>query len=429
MKRKRLIVPAGIAIVLIALSWGVMATASAEAPTVIAYQARLTDPSGRAINATLPMTFALYAGSSDGTAAWIEAHPAITVTDGLFAAYLGEIVPVSSEVLNDNPYLGLSVGSDDEMTPRQRMGSVAYARTLASGAVISGSSGPLVSIRNTLDASDASQPGSGTALSVESTAGAGPALSVQLGSSPPAAFASAIYARRESGIGAWATIQATNDSEWPGLAANSSEGTALVGVAGEPIDGGSPAGGPFSGWSYEALPTVKAGVMGYSSVGPGIFAWSAITHSLVVSGAARITGHILVGGDVITNADVAELYAPVGAVEAGDVIVLDSTTHLGVRRADTAYDTRVAGVISSDPAILLPGAIDGVPLALVGRVPVKADASYAAIRVGDLLTTSATPGHAMRCADRLQCVGATVGKALEPLDSGTGVILVLVTLQ
>ena len=89
----------------------------------------------------------------------------------------------------------------------------------------------------------------------------------------------------------------------------------------------------------------------------------------------------------------------------------------------------VAGVISTDPAIVLPGAVDGVLLALVGRVPAKADAVFGAIRVGDLLTTSPTPGHVMRCTDRLQCIGAVVGKALEPLDSGAGVILILVTLQ
>ena len=70
-----------------------------------------------------------------------------------------------------------------------------------------------------------------------------------------------------------------------------------------------------------------------------------------------------------------------------------------------------------------------MPLALVGRVPCKVDATYGPIAVGDLLTTSPTPGHAMRCDDRLACLGAILGKALEPLDTGTGVILVLVTLQ
>ena len=527
----------GAALVLGALL-SLVVTANAEAPAVIPYRGRLTDPSGRPINETLSMTLRLYAMAEGGAAAWGEVHTAVTVTDGLFTVYLGESVPLSSEALNANPYLGLAVGTDSEMRPRQRVGSVAYARTLAPGAVISGNLGPLVTVRNTRDAWEPQDPDSGIALSVRSTSGSGPALAVRLDASSQlgAAFASAIYARRSSGIGAYATIQATNESEWPGLAANSSKGTALVGVAGEPVGSGSPAGGDFSGW-YRMLYTTRAGVfgyssigpggyftatgtglyatsldgpaiqadlrvsgqgthgfnhtivassgsvrgfaavlgthatdgpgvsgrslqgsgvlgeagrsgggpvndplnslsastgagvMGYSTIGPGLFAWSTITDSLVVSGNARITGDVLIGGGVITNADVAEDYVAVGPLEAGDVVVLEAGVPLGLRRADQPYDTRVAGIVSTDPAIVLSRAAGGAPLALVGRAPVKVDATYGAIRVGDLLTTSSTPGHAMRCADRLQCVGAIVGKALEPLAGGKGVILALVTLQ
>jgi len=66
-------------------------------------------------------------------------------------------------------------------------------------------------------------------------------------------------------------------------------------------------------------------------------------------------------------------------------------------------------------------------IAVAGRVPCKVDATYAPIEPGDLLTTSDTPGHAMKAADPQ--IGTILGKALEPLDSGTGVIEVLVTLQ
>jgi len=66
-------------------------------------------------------------------------------------------------------------------------------------------------------------------------------------------------------------------------------------------------------------------------------------------------------------------------------------------------------------------------LALVGTVPVKASAINGPIRVGDLLTTSSIPGYAMRASEPLP--GTILGKALEPLEEGTGVILVLVTLQ
>jgi hypothetical protein len=76
-----------------------------------------------------------------------------------------------------------------------------------------------------------------------------------------------------------------------------------------------------------------------------------------------------------------------------------------------------------------PAAKDEVPLAVVGIVPCKVTTENGAIQVGDLLVTSSIPGHAMKGTDRTKMLGAVVGKALEPLQQGTGVLLVLVTLQ
>lgn len=70
-----------------------------------------------------------------------------------------------------------------------------------------------------------------------------------------------------------------------------------------------------------------------------------------------------------------------------------------------------------------------VPLAVVGIVPCKVTAENGSIVPGDLLVTSSTPGHAMKGTDRGRMLGAVVGKALEPLLQGAGVIQVLVTLQ
>ena len=75
------------------------------------------------------------------------------------------------------------------------------------------------------------------------------------------------------------------------------------------------------------------------------------------------------------------------------------------------------------------GVEDTRPIALAGRVCCQVDAGYGAICVGDLLTTSATPGHAMKVDDPASAFGAVIGKALGSLASGTGLIPVLVTLQ
>ncbi|MCX8091112.1 MAG: hypothetical protein N3I86_09315 [Verrucomicrobiae bacterium] len=123
-------------------------------------------------------------------------------------------------------------------------------------------------------------------------------------------------------------------------------------------------------------------------------------------------------------------------IPRGSVVVIDED-HPGQLKLSThAYDTHVAGVVSGangvKPGIALKqeGALDqGENVALSGRVYVHADAAYGAIRPGDLLTTSDTPGHAMKVSDPARAQGAVLGKAMTPLLEGQGTVLVLVTLQ
>jgi hypothetical protein len=70
-----------------------------------------------------------------------------------------------------------------------------------------------------------------------------------------------------------------------------------------------------------------------------------------------------------------------------------------------------------------------VPMAVVGIVPCRVSAENGPIEMGDLLVASSSPGHAMKGTDRNKMLGAVVGKALEHLQEGKGVIEVLVTLQ
>lgn len=102
---------------------------------------------------------------------------------------------------------------------------------------------------------------------------------------------------------------------------------------------------------------------------------------------------------------------------------------------------RVAGVISSaETASMVMGfREDGSqdrPLALRGRVLCKVDAGYGEIKPGDLLTSSPTPGHAMRAEPiiekdgrKIYGQGVILGKAIEPLKEGKGKILILVCLM
>lgn len=99
-------------------------------------------------------------------------------------------------------------------------------------------------------------------------------------------------------------------------------------------------------------------------------------------------------------------------------------------------DKRVVGVVSGAGAYR-PGIVldrqasqeDRVTVALVGKVYCRVDAQNSEITVGDLLTTSSTPGYAMKAADERRAFGAIIGKALRPLRSGLGLIPILVALQ
>lgn len=142
-------------------------------------------------------------------------------------------------------------------------------------------------------------------------------------------------------------------------------------------------------------------------------------------------------GDVIlTNADAAEDFDVVDAegVEPGSVLVIDDHSHLAVSTVE--YDRRVAGVVSGAgeyrPGIVLDrqgSRSDRLPVALMGKVYVNANASQHPISVGDLLTTSGIPGHAMKATDSDRAFGAVIGKALGPLPAGIGQVPILVSLQ
>jgi hypothetical protein len=126
-------------------------------------------------------------------------------------------------------------------------------------------------------------------------------------------------------------------------------------------------------------------------------------------------------------------------LEQGDVVVIDRTCGMQVTRSNKPFDTSVYGVVSSyEQASMVIGGFGGpeavkadnskLPIALVGRAKAKVTAENGQIEVGDLLTTSSTPGHLMRCGSS-RCIGSIVGKALESLSEDVGMITIRVSLS
>ena len=170
----------------------------------------------------------------------------------------------------------------------------------------------------------------------------------------------------------------------------------------------------------------------------GLFEGSVtVSKDISVSGVAHFAGDVQIGGMIrLDNADCAEDFDVANGklIEPGSVMVLGDEGAL--HESHQPYDKRVAGVISGagdyKPGIVLDKQSPGrtrQPLALLGKVFCKVDASYAPVKVGDLLTTSSTPGHAMKAESQTDSFGAVIGKALRPLESGRALIPILISLQ
>lgn len=142
--------------------------------------------------------------------------------------------------------------------------------------------------------------------------------------------------------------------------------------------------------------------------------------------------------------DIAELFDANDEVGPGDVLSIDENGKL--KKCDKPNDTTVAGIVSDAPAIIFEGSSLQVapkpfefkkgnkpPLAIAGRVFTNVTTENGPIKPGDLLTTSSTPGYAMKAVPKegeSACPqGCILGKALEELKEGKGKILVLVSLM
>jgi len=151
----------------------------------------------------------------------------------------------------------------------------------------------------------------------------------------------------------------------------------------------------------------------------------------------RVIGNIHVTGNINAKyQDLAEWVPVQQELPGGTVVVLDRADGSRVVASTAAYDTAIAGVVSTQPGILLGDAGPGkAKIATTGRVRVRADARQAPIAIGDLLVTSDSTGAAMRSEPirmngrSFHQPGTILGKALEPLKEGEGEILVLLSLQ
>ena len=252
-------------------------------------------------------------------------------------------------------------------------------------------------------------------------------------------------------------VQGVNHGNGTGVLGQSKTGTGVSGQSdtGPGVDGSSDTGHGVHGQSrtnhaVHGESAAGRGVVGVSQTFVGVTGQSMSSDGVLgtsdtgigVHGkggklAGFFEGDVQVTGDIrLLNADCAEDFdiADPDSAEPGTVMVLSDAGEL--RESCQAYDKRVVGVVSGagqyKPGIILDNqrtSANRRPIALLGKVYCKVDAQFGEVEVGDLLTSSPTPGHAMKATDPYKAFGSVIGKALCSKTDGQGIIPVLVALQ
>jgi len=217
---------------------------------------------------------------------------------------------------------------------------------------------------------------------------------------------------------------------------NSSAANGLIITTSRPdLTTAFPVGGGNRGWMLQAVENAHSNVGVRSDFRLLHFDGSTWNQAFSVEtdGDLSVFGKVTVlGSDFAEKFDIKD-----NEFDKGMIVSIDPLAPGKLEISTKAYDRNVAGVISGAGDIqtgMLMGQegtlADGdTPVALSGRVYAYVDASYGEIEIGDLITTSNTYGHGMKAKKMKKSFGAVVGKALEPLQEGKGLILLLVNPQ
>lgn len=384
-----------------------------NAPQAIAntlnYQGILRDEQGALVTGARNMTFKIYNDAvlnAPANLLFTQTVNNIPVRDGLFTVVLGDPTPIGAAVFSDGPrFIGITVAPDSqEMAPRQRLHPVPWAQqaTTALSANTAGSA-------NTANTANTLAPGA----TINADASVYKVLTLQGASS----------------IGSWLTLKSLSPGgkEWSML----TTGNANSEGAGKLL---------FHVDGAVKMTLDPNGNVGIGRTDPG--------YKLDVNGKVRATsgfngqcnnrinasydaGQALTWVNVFCNQDVAETFATTEQTEPGDLVVLlpEARENPTVRRSHSAYDGGLVGVVSTNPGLVfdrgqtyLAGentnliTADKTVVAMIGRVPVKVSLENGPIAVGDPLTSSSTPGAAMKATQAGQIIGYALQSSAEVSD-------------
>lgn len=460
--------------------------AQAQVGHTFSYQGRLESGSTM-VNDACDFQFGLFNAADNGSQiGTTQTLSNVSVNDGYFTVMLDF---GSNAFTGEARWLEIQVrcpggsGTYTKLTPRQEITPAPYAMSLAPGTIISGTNQQVMRVINTASTGWAnaiygeihSNAVNSMAIYGFSKATEGWSNGIVGGTDSPGGAGVVGYSHVTTGspVGVQGDVWAPEGRGVVGINnATTGDGFGVLGISDSPdgrgVNGWNNGGGDgVHGWTTNG--SGGSGVWGGtdSMFSTGVGAWNSGGGAALLGEGTSGTGvvarsrsgrpieafgdswddvkfYVSNEGNVYADgsfnpggADFAEMLPAQEGLEPGDVLVIGADGKLAL--STEANDTAVVGVYSTRPGIVggaheedLTGKI---PLAIVGVVPVKVSAENGAIQAGDLLVTANTPGHAMK-ASAIEIEGFSfypsgiiLGKALEALEEGTGVIQILVTLQ
>jgi len=435
----------------------------ATIPQMIDFQGRLSNASGDPLTGAYQFVFKIYDGETGGTALWSETQDNVQITNGVYNVKIGTVTAIPIGVFensNINRWLQIIIGGET-MSPRVRLISVPYSFISERAYGVIGATITASNLANNIDASgigfNADLLDGKHYTAFVSTAGnammngpltianvAGSTLTFNLGNT---------YYGLQTDLGNnFLRFNSGWNFDWWNLGSSTKTmfldsdgvlstrrdinvGLPSMGSSGKLVLWGS---GNLN-WNGDGnFCLARSNNWITLTVWDGFQIWSSKIGASTKTLEIDYLGNLGTNGNITANAwDLAELF-PVSDtnIEAGDVVVADEIHHGTLKISDTVYDKKVIGIVSTKPGFILKGksiddSINSVErlIAMSGRVPCKVTTINGAIEVGDLLTTSSIPGYAMKATDRDKSWGAIIGKALEPLPSGEGKIMVFVNVK
>ncbi|MCB0141005.1 MAG: hypothetical protein KDE50_13955 [Caldilineaceae bacterium] len=390
----------------------------AAIPTAFSYQGFLRLADGSLATGSYDITLKIYTTVTGGAALYTESFANTVVNNGNFSVIVGDTTPIAAGVFdNANLYIGVTVAPDPEMLPRQRLYPVPWAMQAGQAALADAATtlvkdatvdGIIINKGATNEGAlkvTSSGPGWGSGIRFQNTA-----------------------ANRTYGI------YVAQDGIWHFADDTAGADRFFVGPLGEMHTRQNfIADGPIHSNS-----NVTAD--GFISAAGNVVAQGKVVASQGFSG--NCTSQYTGGNTIICNNDVAETFATDQQTEPGDLVVFtpEDRDMTAVRLSTEPYEPMIVGVVSTNPGLVFDQgqtylAGDNANLitdektvvAMVGRVPTKFSLENGSINIGDPLTSSSTPGVAMKATQAGQIIGyamqssdaAEEGKLLVWLQIGT----------